>query len=1151
MKRGQYFILAAVILGLQFGQLSELRAGTPARLAASTLPTANLLAYWPLNAGANDTSGNGYNGTPGGGATWNLDRFGVSSGALSLNGTDSYIDFGNVHPTINDFSVSLWFVPATLTTIGTPTIISDAGGYRGFRVYQVMDSIYFETQSTNISTLDVAWGLAAGDVGRWIHLVGTSSNGELRLYIDSVLVRSIIGSPGVQGVVNLNVGRDGNVDRFYWAGSVDDVRLYDQVLSAADVRALYSERGFSSLNYGLLAFYPFSGNANDASGNGNNGIAHAVTLCADRFGNPNDAFQFNGTGSYVDIGKAGSLGAINDVTFAAWAKFGPGSTQGTLIGTYGTNNAVFLLAYNDQSYPSGKISFLVSTTTEHSLWGYGDCPDLSTGWHHIVFTRTNGNLGMYVDGSPVNIIVTNERGDQNGPIATGLNLFVGAVSGELGASSFFSGTLDDIRIYNRVLTVAEVNSLYQENDWSRRPAWTLQLTATAGAVLDNQNYLGVSINATDGFDPSYDTPKPPVPSGNYVQLYFPHPEYNQATGPNFAQDIRTQHSLADTVTRWAFEVVANFDTTVSLSFISDGDIPSKYGMVLKDLTSSVRKNLVTGGMSYAYRSGPGGSTRDFEILIGDSTAPVASILKPNGGEIVRSGKSYPISLSDVDKMGIDSLQLFYSLDAGSTYNKITTLSGSASSYSWSVPPVYLNTQASVKLIATDTMGNTATDASNYVFTISGDSLATSFTSGWNLIGTPEKPKDSTVSGIFGDDISQSYYLWDYSQSAGYTTPSFLAQGRGYWLGLLNNATVDAVGAPVTDSSTVSLSLGFNMVSDPLVVAIPRDSLKFRKGGVTSLYATANASGWIASGVQGYNKSTNNYQSTDTLQIWNGYWLAALQSGVDLVVTPPLNATVPAQVASPKENTATPKDWQLRIIAASGVAKDETMMLGVKPDAADGFDVRYDQPKAPTPPGGKYVEAYFSHPSWAPVLGSRFNTDLHKYSSTLSWTFAVSGSDSTPVTLSWTTGGVVPDSIALGLQDLSNGTKVNMRTQSVYTFTPRGVLQFAVNGTVTNIASEEAIPTSFALLQNYPNPFNPSTTISFALPEGSMVKLVVYDLVGREVAILANERLGQGYYSRTFDGSRLSSGVYFYRISAQGQNGTGQSFSQVKKLILLK
>ncbi len=89
-----------------------------------------------------------------------------------------------------------------------------------------------------------------------------------------------------------------------------------------------------------------------------------------------------------------------------------------------------------------------------------------------------------------------------------------------------------------------------------------------------------------------------------------------------------------------------------------------------------------------------------------------------------------------------------------------------------------------------------------------------------------------------------------------------------------------------------------------------------------------------------------------------------------------------------------------------------------------------------------------------------------------------------------------------------------------------------------------IPISFSLGQNYPNPFNPATTISYQLPAASHVELDVFDVLGREVKTLVNQKQSPGTYTVTFDGSRLSSGVYFYRLSAGG-------FTSVKKLMLVK
>jgi hypothetical protein len=89
-----------------------------------------------------------------------------------------------------------------------------------------------------------------------------------------------------------------------------------------------------------------------------------------------------------------------------------------------------------------------------------------------------------------------------------------------------------------------------------------------------------------------------------------------------------------------------------------------------------------------------------------------------------------------------------------------------------------------------------------------------------------------------------------------------------------------------------------------------------------------------------------------------------------------------------------------------------------------------------------------------------------------------------------------------------------------------------------------LPTSFKLLQNYPNPFNPAATINYQLPINSFVTLKVYDALGREVATLVNAQKPAGNYSVEFNGGRLASGIYYYRMNAG-------SFVQTKKLLLIK
>ena len=90
----------------------------------------------------------------------------------------------------------------------------------------------------------------------------------------------------------------------------------------------------------------------------------------------------------------------------------------------------------------------------------------------------------------------------------------------------------------------------------------------------------------------------------------------------------------------------------------------------------------------------------------------------------------------------------------------------------------------------------------------------------------------------------------------------------------------------------------------------------------------------------------------------------------------------------------------------------------------------------------------------------------------------------------------------------------------------------------------AIPKAYALRQNYPNPFNPTTTISFDLPEAANVKLVVYNMMGQQVAELKNENMQPGFYKMNFNASHLASGVYIYRIQAN-------NFTSLKKMTILK
>jgi ASPIC and UnbV/FG-GAP-like repeat/Secretion system C-terminal sorting domain len=106
------------------------------------------------------------------------------------------------------------------------------------------------------------------------------------------------------------------------------------------------------------------------------------------------------------------------------------------------------------------------------------------------------------------------------------------------------------------------------------------------------------------------------------------------------------------------------------------------------------------------------------------------------------------------------------------------------------------------------------------------------------------------------------------------------------------------------------------------------------------------------------------------------------------------------------------------------------------------------------------------------------------------------------------------------------------------------------GTVLGVADVAEVPKEFNLLQNYPNPFNPSTTISFDVPKNAHVSVVIYDVLGRVVTTLVDEMKSANRYRVVWDASHVSTGVYFYRMTAKSVDGTGD-FAAVKKLVLMK
>lgn len=103
---------------------------------------------------------------------------------------------------------------------------------------------------------------------------------------------------------------------------------------------------------------------------------------------------------------------------------------------------------------------------------------------------------------------------------------------------------------------------------------------------------------------------------------------------------------------------------------------------------------------------------------------------------------------------------------------------------------------------------------------------------------------------------------------------------------------------------------------------------------------------------------------------------------------------------------------------------------------------------------------------------------------------------------------------------------------------------SVNIIVTGVSGDELNPTLFRLYDNYPNPFNPSTIIRYSIPEASFTSVKIYNSLGREVATLVNETKAAGVYEVEFNASDLSSGIYYYTLTAG-------SYRATNKMMLIK
>ena len=220
-----------------------------------------------------------------------------------------------------------------------------------------------------------------------------------------------------------------------------------------------------NLTQGLVAYYPFHGNANDLSGNGNHGTPmNGAQLSTDRAGLPNGAFQFDGVNDYISIPNSPSLNPANAISIAMYFNPSRAGLQ-TMLGKISYTGATatqYSFSMDYSPYPGismgvNSITNGCSGTASNSGYVNTISPVTLNTWHCVVATFDNGVMKIYLNGTLIRTTVASFNTMNQCSNAT---LQLGMWWS--GDPHYFQGKLDDIRIYNRALNPAEVNALCSE-----------------------------------------------------------------------------------------------------------------------------------------------------------------------------------------------------------------------------------------------------------------------------------------------------------------------------------------------------------------------------------------------------------------------------------------------------------------------------------------------------------------------------------------------------------------------------------------------------------------------------------------------------------------------------------------------------------------
>lgn len=451
------------------------------------LPPNNLglVAFWPLNEGSgtvtSDASGKSNSGTLANGPAW---ANGKAGKGVVFDGGDDVITAGTQDTLFTEngaITISAWIYARSYGGGSLGRIVDRSTTVDGPCFQFVLGKLYFQIDG---ATDLIRSGGTAIPLNQWVYVTatwdGSTNASNVKLYINGVEDSYVDNTSGASlndnSSATFRIGNSASGVRGF-DGTMDEVRIYNRVLTSTEILSLYknSQQYFINgalTNTGLVGYWSLNDGsgtiATDFSGKRNDGtLVSSPTWVNGKFGN---SLRFSGS-NYVSISDNPSI-RPSSITVSAWIKANSVTTgvragfvsKWFLSALWGYSIETGLASCNNGAGDAARtgIKFMFrSTATASDFCAFSNLSEIPGTWQHVVgtFDQSSGDAKIYIDGALIST-VDKAPGTLHQPLSP---LGIGAINDSGSWGKYFNGTIDEVRIYNRTLSDAEVATLYNKS----------------------------------------------------------------------------------------------------------------------------------------------------------------------------------------------------------------------------------------------------------------------------------------------------------------------------------------------------------------------------------------------------------------------------------------------------------------------------------------------------------------------------------------------------------------------------------------------------------------------------------------------------------------------------------------------------------------